>query len=131
MSSVRMERMAEELRRELSDILLNRINDPRLGMVMVTRVDVSRDLSMARVFVSFMGDEDRQEQSLRVLAHAGPFVRGELGRHLRLRRVPELRFLADPGIQYSIRLQGILREMGFSDSEPGTGEPGDHQAAEE
>ncbi len=121
MKGIRAERVAEELRAEISEILQNRMNDPRLGMLAVTRVDVSRDLAYARVHVSVLGDEKTQEASLRVLSGAGSFVRRELGRRLHLRRVPELAFRADPGIRYSVRFQEILKELGLL--EPGEGEP--------
>jgi ribosome-binding factor A len=119
---IRTERMGEELRRELSDVLISHAGDPRLSMVVVTRVDATRDLSHANVYVSVLGDDRAQEQSLRVLIKAAAFLRGELGRRLRLRRVPELRFRSDPGIRYSARLQQVLTELGLSDPEPVSGD---------
>ncbi len=114
MKGVRIERMAEELRALISEILQNRVSDPRLGLVVVTRVEPSRDMAHARVYVSFLGDEKTQEASLHVLAHAGGFVRHELARRAHLRHVPELVFQADPGIRYSFRLQQTLKELGLS-----------------
>jgi len=108
-----MERLQEEVRAAISEILQNRVSDRRIGMVGVTRVEVSRDLSHARVFVSVLGDDLAQEQSLRALVHARGFVRAELSRRLRARRVPELDFHADPGIRYSVRLQRLLVELGL------------------
>ena len=113
MKGMRLERVAEEIREAVSEILQNRISDRRLGMTAVTRVEVSRDLSHAHIWVSVLGDEDAQEQSLRVLAHARGFIRTELAHRLRAKRTPELQFRADLGLRYSIRLQQLLRELGL------------------
>jgi ribosome-binding factor A len=124
MSDVRIERYRQEVLHAVSDVLLNRTEDPRLRMVMATRVEVSRDLTHAKVYVSVLGDERTQEESLRALIRAGSFVRSELARRLRVRRVPELTFRADQGIQYSLRLQQILKELGLQDADhrPGVGD---------
>ncbi|MBK8231463.1 MAG: 30S ribosome-binding factor RbfA [Candidatus Eisenbacteria bacterium] len=115
MKGVRMERVQEEIRRELSEILRNRVRDPRLSWVSVMRVEVAQDLSVARVYVSALGDEATQEAALRVLVGARPFLRSELGRQLTLRRTPDLIFRADKGIEYSLRISKILHELGLSD----------------
>lgn len=115
MKGVRMERVQEEIRRELSEILRNRVRDPRLSWVSVMRVEVAPDLSVARVYVSALGDEATQEGALRVLVGARPFLRSELGRQLTLRRTPDLIFRADKGIEYSLRISKILHELGLSD----------------
>jgi ribosome-binding factor A len=110
---VRKERLEEEIRNELADILLSRVGDPRLRPVIVSRVEAAGDLGHARVYISVLGSDAAQEGALRVLVHAGPFLRHELSRRLRARRVPELSFRADPGIRYSARVQEILRELGM------------------
>lgn len=117
MKGLRMERFREEIRMAVSEILQSRVDDRRLGMVVVTRVEVSHDLGHAQVYVSALGDEVSQEESMRVLAHARGFIRTELAHRLRARRVPELNFRADPGIRYSIRLQQIFEELGLSGSD--------------
>jgi len=114
---MRMERVQEEIRRELSDILLNRAHDPRLRWVSVVRVEVSHDLAHARAYVSVLGDEATQEAALRVLVGARPFLRGELGRRLTLRRTPDLDFRADRGIAYSLRIAEILHELGLHEGD--------------
>jgi ribosome-binding factor A len=126
---MRMERLQEEVREVISEILQNRVSDRRIGMVGVTRVEVSKDLSHARVFVSALGDDAAQEQSLRALMHARGFVRVELSHRLRARRVPELEFRADPGIRYSVRLQQLLLELGLhSTDSPAGGAAADEEA---
>lgn len=119
MKGVRIERVQEEIRRELGEILRTKVRDPRLGWVTVVRVEVSADLGYARVFISTLGDDASQEASLRVLAHAAPFLRTELGRRLELRKSPELRFRADQGLANSLRIQEVLRELGFTETGSG------------
>jgi len=113
LKGIRTEKLAEEIRQAISGVLQQKVSDPRLGMVGVTRVEVSNDLGHALAYISVLGDDAAQEASLKVLDRAQGFIRTELARSLRLRRVPELRFKADPGIRYSIRLQEVLRELGM------------------
>jgi ribosome-binding factor A len=109
-SPMRRERVAEQLHHELSDILQNGVNDPRKGWVTVVRVEMSPDLTVAKAFVSIYGDERAKRESLRVLERAGHFVRAEIGRRIRLRQTPEIRFLLDESIEHSQRIQDILRD---------------------
>lgn len=124
MSGMRVERVAEEIRRELAAILTQRARDPRLTWIGVHRVEVSKDLSHARVYVSALGDEATQEESLRVLVRAAPYLRTELGHALKLRKTPELHFRADLGLQASERVREILLELGLL-------EPGQPRTAED
>ncbi len=126
MKGMRGERLAEEIRRELADILVNRVRDPRLGLATVTRVEVAPDGSHARVLVSFLGDENADASGLRALESAAGFIRGELARRLEVRRVPLLTFQADPGIRHSMRIQEELRRLGLAGGgagDPASGEP--------
>lgn len=109
-------RVDEEVRREIGSILQQKARDPRLQWVSVTRVEVSRDLSVAQVHVSTLGDDAAKEEVLEALVKAGPFVRSELGRSLRLRRTPELRFHYDLGIEHSLKVNQMLEELGVSGS---------------
>jgi ribosome-binding factor A len=123
MSMIRVARMAEEIRAQVSDIVQHHLSDPRLSWVSVVRVEMSSDLHYAKIFISVIGSEESQEQSLRVLGRARGAVRAELGRRLRLRKVPEITFLADQTIAYGVRIQGILHELGFTDDGAGPGTP--------
>ncbi len=125
MRGMRGERLAEEIRRELASILVSRVRDPRLGLATVTRVEVSSDGSHARVFVSFLGDELADASGLQALESAAAFIRGELGRRLEVRRVPELAFRADPGMRHSLRIQAELRKLGLAREEAGAPPTGD------
>lgn len=111
MKGVRLERVQEEIRREIGAILQHRTRDPRLAWVTVTRVEVSADLMHARVHVSALGDERALRDAIRALGKAGPFIRSELGRGLKLRRVPEVQFLPDEGIRYSIHMSQLLHDL--------------------
>ena len=126
-------RVDEEVRREIGAILQQKARDPRLRWVSVTRVEVSRDLSVAQVFISTLGDDSAKDDVLEALVKAGPFVRSELGRSLRLRRTPELRFHYDLGVEHSLRVSQLLDEMGATGGlpDPATeGEPDEENATE-
>jgi len=109
---IRPERVAQRMRREVADILENRLRDPRVtGLVSVTDVEVNQDLTLARVFVSVLATEEEAEKTLQVLIHAAPFVRRELAPRLGLREMPEVRFLLDTSIQRGARVEELLRRL--------------------
>ncbi|MFM1799156.1 MAG: Ribosome-binding factor [Cyanobacteriota bacterium] len=109
----RVERLASLLRREISDLLTAGIRDARVhqGMVSVTRVDVAGDLQHSKIFVSVYGSDEEQRQAIEGLKAATPYVRGELGRRLRLRRMPELLFVLDRGLERGTAVLGLLRDL--------------------
>jgi ribosome-binding factor A len=111
MSGIRRERIQGQVLRELSDIIQNKLKDPRRGWLNITRVEMSSDLRYAKVYVSSFGAEDRADQSLGVLRGAAAFLRGELGRRLKLRHSPELTFHADRGLETSRRVLDILESL--------------------
>ncbi len=113
----RVLRVGEAIKRELGFILDRKLSDPRVGMVTVTRVDLSEDLRYAKVFVSFLSDEDEREKSLRVLRKARRFIRGELAHALRFRVAPELTFLIDESSGNYIRISEVLKDIQEEDSE--------------
>jgi ribosome-binding factor A len=109
----RVERLASLMRREISDLLNAGIRDARVhqGMVSITRVEVAGDLQHSKIFVSVYGSEEQQRQAIDGLKAATPYVRGELGRRLRLRRMPELIFLLDRGLERGTAVLGLLQEL--------------------
>lgn len=107
---LRAERLAEEIKREVSDIL-RRSKDPRIGFVSITDAQVSRDLRHAKVFFSVYGDEDEKLRTLQGLSAARGFVRTELGKRIRLRYVPEIEFRFDPSLERGARIARLLREI--------------------
>ena len=109
--SKRTERVADLIRRELADILMNRMRDPRLGFVSITGVEVTGDLSHATVYLSSLDGVEGREQVVRVLSRAVPFLRHELAPRLGLREVPTLRFLYDESIERGARIEDLLRRI--------------------
>jgi len=111
MNQSRAERVAQMMQRELGQMLLTEVKDPRIGFVSITRVEVARDLSQARAFVSMMGSPDEKASTFAGLKKAAPFLRGEVGRRLGLRRSPELVFREDLGIEQSLNIQHLMRSL--------------------
>jgi ribosome-binding factor A len=107
----RTARLDELLREEISAVIRREVDDPRIGFVTITNVDVSADLRHASVWVSVIGSADEKRQTLRALARAMPFVRNRLGK-LRLKRIPELHVKDDDTAQRGTRLLQILDELG-------------------
>ena len=109
---IRPERVAHMMRREIADILENKLRDPRLGsMVSITDVEVTQDLSFARVYVSTLHGGAERERLLEALQSAAGFVRHELRPRLGLREVPEVRFVFDDSIERGARVDEILRKI--------------------
>jgi ribosome-binding factor A len=111
--NIRPERVAQFMRREIAEILEHRLNDPRLqGLVVsVTDVEVTHDLSSAKVFVSVLETGEARERALAALQSAVGFVRHLLSSRLELREVPEIRFLHDTSIERGARVEEILRRL--------------------
>jgi ribosome-binding factor A len=120
-SPLRRERVAEQIRAELSDILQRELRDPRMGWITVTRVEMSPDLCYAKVFVSIYGPETDRAASLGVLEHAAGFLRGELGRRIRLRQTPELQFRVDDSLEATQRIHDILKNTTIPPETKGEG----------
>ncbi|MBW7885831.1 MAG: 30S ribosome-binding factor RbfA [Caldilineaceae bacterium] len=110
-SEIRQQRVAGLLFEELSIMLANELNDPRVSLVQVTNVRVSKDLRNARVFVSHEDEEVPQRQLLKALQHATPFLRGQLAERLGLRVVPELVFSYDDTPEKAARVDALLRQI--------------------
>jgi ribosome-binding factor A len=111
----RPERLGEAIREDVARMIAHDLRDPRLGLVTVTRVEVSADLSHARVHVGVLGGEAERAKSLRALQGAAGFVRRELGRRLRIRQVPEIEFRYDKGLDATDRVARLLAEEHAAD----------------
>ncbi len=109
----RVERMAALIRREVSELLINGIKDERVhnGMVSITHADVAGDLQHCRIFVSVLGSEEDRQLVLDGLKAAAPYVKGELGRRLKMRRTPEVVFLLDKGLERGTTVLGLLGRL--------------------
>ncbi|MGE5397892.1 MAG: 30S ribosome-binding factor RbfA [Chitinophagales bacterium] len=111
MKGRRLEKLSEEIKREISSILAGEMKDPRLGMISVTRVEVSNDLSHAVVYISALGEEDKREESMEALEKARGYVRTELSNRIRMRHAPEIHFRLDRSIEHGIKIAAILEEL--------------------
>ena len=107
----RPERVGEEIRHELATLLSREVQDPGIGFVTLTRVKVSPDLQLARVFYTMLGDEAKRKETERALGRATPFLRRQIGARIRLRRVPELRFEFDKSVEAQDRIERILIDL--------------------
>ncbi len=113
----RTRRVGEQIQRELAVLIQQEIKDPRLGMVTVSAVDVSRDLSVAKVFVTILDEEHDMALTLDVLGRAAGFLRHCLGKSMSLRSVPTLKFIYDASVSNGNRLSGLIDEAMSSDRE--------------
>lgn len=111
MSNIRANRVAEQIKIEISDIINNKIKDPRIGFLTITDVEVTGDLQQAKVFFSVLGDEEEREESLLGLSKANGFIRSEIGQRIRLRKVPEIIFEYDVAHEYGNHIDALLREL--------------------
>jgi ribosome-binding factor A len=108
--SYRIERLNESIKEILGELLLAHIKDPRVGLVTVTAVRVSGDLSVAKVHYSVMGDVERRQETEKGLRSASAFMRKAIGTELKMRSAPELRFVYDDSLDRSLAIEQALRE---------------------
>ncbi|HHW70466.1 MAG TPA: 30S ribosome-binding factor RbfA [Clostridiales bacterium] len=108
----RSERVAEEIKKEISMIIREDVKDPRISeMLSVVKVDVSRDLSHAKIYVSILGSDEEKTETIEGLESAAGFIRRELGKVLQLRHVPELDFILDSSIEYSVHISEKIKQL--------------------
>lgn len=112
----RSRRVGEQIQRELAELVQRELNDPRLGMVTISAVDVSRDLAVAKVYFTVLDSEHDVEQTHKGLTHAAGFLRRELGHRMKLRMVPELRFFYDSSVEHGSRLTALIDQAISKDS---------------
>ncbi len=111
MTRIRSQRAAEQMKKEIAGILGADLKDPRIGFATVTKVDLSDDLQYGKVYVSVFGDEETKRASLAALERAKGYIRGEVGRRLRLRVAPELAWRLDESEEYSAHIESVLRSL--------------------
>lgn len=112
----RPERVGDQIREEVTVLLAREVHDPGIGFVTVTRVQVTPDLQLARVFYTTMGSEAERRQTTRALERATPFLRRQVGERLQLRRVPVLQFVFDKSVAAQDRVEQLLREIHEADA---------------
>ncbi|MFQ5526794.1 MAG: 30S ribosome-binding factor RbfA [Thermoanaerobaculia bacterium] len=110
--SQRTARVSDLIRRELSEVIVQRLQDPRVRLATVSRVHVTRDLKRAIVQMSILGDDDAREEALEGLEHARGFLRSALARRLRsMKVIPDLIFELDRGAEYSANIEDVLESL--------------------
>jgi ribosome-binding factor A len=107
----RPDRVGEEVRKELAQLLFREVHDPGIGLITLTRVKVSPDLQLARVYYTIIGDDKARVETDKALTRATPFLRRQIGARIRLRRVPELRFEFDRSVENQDRIERILIDL--------------------
>ncbi len=111
MSFKRIDRISEEIKRELSEIV-RELKDPRISpMTSVVLVNVTRDLSYAKVYMSVMGDQKQQNETIKALNNAAGFVRREIGKRAQLRYTPEFTFILDDSIEHGVHISKLLHNV--------------------
>lgn len=117
----RTDRVGQQYQREIAQILQRELKDPRISLVTVSEVEVSRDLAYTKVYVTFLNDdEDYVKTALKVLNEAAGFVRSLLGKRVRARIIPELRFVHDPSLGEGLRMSRLVADALRKDAERGT-----------
>ncbi|PXW92487.1 ribosome-binding factor A [Streptohalobacillus salinus] len=117
MSEMRANRVAEQMKKELGDILTRKIKDPRVGFVTITDVEVTGDLQQATVYLTILGEENEKQDTLKGLSKAKGFIRSEIGNRIRLRKTPELFFEIDESIETGNRIESLLRDLNTNNEE--------------
>jgi ribosome-binding factor A len=110
-ATIRRERLTHAIRESLSEMLLKGVKDPRLAGVVISAVELSGDLKLARAFFSVIGDEERERQALDGLQQARGFLRREVSRRMRMHNPPDLEFRRDLGFERADRVQRILDQL--------------------
>ena len=108
----RQERLAEQIKEEVSMIIAGEVEDPRVADVTVTDARLTPDLRYAKIYVTVLGSDKEIDESLAALKHAAGFIRTQLGAVLRMRRTPELHFVYDNTTESATRIEKILSEEG-------------------
>ncbi|HCS75755.1 MAG TPA: 30S ribosome-binding factor RbfA [Clostridiales bacterium] len=112
MAKYRINRISEEIRREISDIIRSSVKDPRVSQVTsVVKAEVAGDLRYAKIYISVLGSEEDREATMEGLKKAAGFIRRELGNRLDIRYTPELQFVSDHSIEYSVEINKKLNEL--------------------
>lgn len=115
----RTDRVSDQIRMEIADILMRKVKDPRVGFVTVTAVDVTADLKQAWVYVTVLQQGAQETETLEALSRAEGFIRGELGRRLKLRYVPTLTFAKDTSVDRVTRVMNLLDQVNPRQPESG------------
>jgi ribosome-binding factor A len=113
----RTNRVGEQMKKEISEIIGRKLKDPRVGFVTVTDVDVTGDLQQAKVYITTLGNDEERHNTLKGLEKATGFIRSELGRRIQLRVTPELVFEFDRSVEYGNHIEDLLAKVRVEEKE--------------
>jgi ribosome-binding factor A len=119
----RPDRVGDQIRMEIGDLLAREVHDPGIGFVTVTRVQVTPDLQLARVYYTTLGNDAERRNTAKALQRAVSFLRHQIGQRMRLRRVPVLEFVFDKSIENQDRVERLLHDIHEAEA---AGEPPSH-----
>ena len=111
MGEMRVRKIQEFIKQEVSNILLKELKDPRIGFVTVTDAKITGDLREATVYVSLFGDEKQKKDTLTALKSANGYIRSEEGKRLKIRYSPEIQFKEDQSLDYGIKIDKMLKDI--------------------
>ena len=116
--SNRMIRINDEIQKEISSIIRGDLKDPRIGVITsVLKVDTTNDLKYCKVYISVLGDDDKKEEVMGVLKNAAGFIRSLIAQRINLRVTPELKFILDDSLEYSFKIDSLIRSVVKDDDE--------------
>ncbi|MBA8759176.1 30S ribosome-binding factor RbfA [Staphylococcus schleiferi subsp. coagulans] len=113
--NMRAERVGEQMKKELMDIINNKLKDPRVGFLTITDVQPTNDLSLAKVYLTVLGNDKEREDTFKGLEKAKGFIKSEIGQRMRLRIVPDLQFEYDASIEYGNRIERLIQDLNKRD----------------
>ena len=111
MNNMRAERVGEQMKQEIMDIVNNKVKDPRVGFLTITDVELTNDLSHAKIFLTVLGSDKEVENTFKALEKATGFIKSELGSRMRLRIMPDLTFEYDESIEYGNKIERMLQDL--------------------
>ena len=111
MSNMRAERVGEQMKQEIMDIVNNKVKDPRVGFLTITDVELKNDLSHAKVYLTVLGSNKEIDNTFKALEKAKGFIKSELGSRMRLRIIPDLTFEYDKSIEYGNKIERMIQDL--------------------
>lgn len=111
MSNMRAERVGEQMKQEIMDIVNNKVKDPRVGFLTITDVELTNDLSHAKVYLTVLGSNKEVDNTFKALEKAKGFIKSELGSRMRLRIIPDLTFEYDESIEYGNKIERMIQDL--------------------
>ena len=111
MTQTRAKKMAEAIKEVVSEIITAKLKDPRVGFTTVTGVEASKDLHYCTIHVSILGNDEEQATTMKTLLSAAGFIRSELGTRIRIRHIPELRFVQDKAMEHHAHIDSLIKQI--------------------